>query len=124
MNSEELRSLERFVDKEINRIMSETTHAPKKIQMPSYLYNPFFSMFAHNPFTVTTHIYYRGCIIEESKLLNDNEIAFDGVIKIFDSKSVENHWCGGNLSRYVGFTHIYDFCRICDKKFNVDIFKK
>lgn len=120
----ETKILEKFIDDKIGTFVSQNNRHPISVLISSNLYPSFFGMFAHSPFTVTTHVYYRGCTIEEGRQLKDNEIKVENEVYNVDFKDSKFHHCGNHLMSYVGFTEIYDFCSICDQTFENKLWKK
>lgn len=117
MTHDELKLLEKFIDKIFDEITSKINFPPRNALMATNIYEPFFGMFAHSPFTVSTHVYYRGCVFEEDKALLPNQVRFGSEIFTFDLKT-SPHWCQNHLVKYIGFREIYNYCSICDRKFS------
>lgn len=97
-----------------------------RVSVAKNLYNDLLASRAYPAHSTVTTIYFDGAHISEDDTLNSNEILtykkylYQGAVSLTE----RIHSCEYNKQRYTGFTHVYDFCTVCNKKFPIDLYNK
>lgn len=93
-----------------------------RVMVSAKIFKELLAMRAYSPFIVISSLYMFGSNVFEDSSLADNEaMTFKKYYYNGDIGSKGGyHSCLNNKSRYTGFTEIYDYCTVCDKKFELE----
>lgn len=96
-----------------------------RVAVAKNLYNELLSSRAFPPNSTVTTIYFDGAHIFEDDALKESQVFTYKLYQYQGANSTSKfHVCEYNKQRYTGFTHVYDFCTVCNKKFQIDLFKE